>query len=152
RAHQLISGMEKPVYAMKPDGTKELMSATDALQAGIRTMLPVGAKEVGDDTQLLNRLGDVQQKISRYEQALSGIGTTISAKDQGNIAALIGKGAFKAGAFGTELPLDRLNAALQRENISNLSPAAKTLLVSYYNARESMQGYQRVLSGTGRAN
>ncbi len=152
KAHQLIQGMEKPVYAMKPDGSKELMSATDALQAGIRTMLPVGAKEVGDDTQLINRLGDVRQKLARYEQAMSNLGATVSAKDQGNIAALIGKGAFKAGAFGTELPLDRLNATLQRENISNLSPDAKKLLVAYYNARESMQGYQRVLSGTGRAN
>jgi hypothetical protein len=152
KAHQLIQGMEKPVYAMKPDGSKELMSATDALQAGFRTMLPVGAKEVGDDTQLINRLGDVRQKLTRYEQAMSNLGATVSAKDQGNIAALIGKGAFKAGAFGTELPLDRLNATLQRENIANLSADAKKLLVAYYNARESMQGYQRVLSGTGRAN
>jgi hypothetical protein len=128
------------------------MSATDALQAGFRTMLPVGAKEVGDDTQLINRLGDVRQKLTRYEQAMSNLGATVSAKDQGNIAALIGKGAFKAGAFGTELPLDRLNATLQRENIANLSADAKKLLVAYYNARESMQGYQRVLSGTGRAN
>jgi hypothetical protein len=48
--------------------------------------------------------------------------------------------------------VDRLNATLQKENIAGLSDDAKKLLVSYYNARESMQGYQRVLSGTGRAN
>jgi hypothetical protein len=153
RARQLVEGMEKPVYAIDPQtGQKSLMSATDAVQAGIRTMLPVGAKEVGDDTQLINRLGDVRQKIAQYEQNMSKLGTTVSAKDQGNIAALIGSGKFSAGAFGTEIPLDRLNAALQKENISGLSDDAKKLLVSYYNARESMQGYQRVLSGTGRAN
>jgi hypothetical protein len=152
KARQLVEGMEKPVYAIGPDGTKQLMSASDALQSGIRTMLPVTAKEVGDDTQLINRLGDVRQKIAQYEQNIAGLGTTISTKDQGNIAALIGSGKFKVGAFGTEMPVDRLNAALEKENISGLSEPAKKLLVSYYNARESMQGYQRVLSGTGRAN
>jgi hypothetical protein len=152
KARQLVEGMEKPVYAIHTDGSKELMSATDALQSGIRTMLPVGAKEVGDDTQLINRLGDVRQKMAQYEQNLQNLGKTISTKDQSNIAALIGSQSFKAGAFGTELPVDRLNAALDKENISGLSSDAKKLLVSYYNARESMQGYQRVLSGTGRAN
>jgi hypothetical protein len=153
RARQLVEGMEKPVYAIDPQtGQKTLMSATDALQGGIRAMLPVTAKEVGEDTQLINRLGDVRQKIAQYEQNIGKLGTTVSAADQGNIAALIGSGKFAVGAFGTELPVDRLNAALQKENISGLSSDAKKLLVSYYNARESMQGYQRVLSGTGRAN
>jgi hypothetical protein len=156
RARQLIQGMEKPVYALVPqaDGTtaKHLMSATDALQAGIHTMLPVTEKEVGEDTMLINRLGDVRQKIARYEQSLSALGATVSAKDQSNIAALIGKGGIKVGAFGTELPMDRLNAALDKENIKGLSDDAKKLLVSYYNARESMQGYTRVLTGSGRSN
>ncbi len=156
RARQLVEGMEKPVYAFVPqkDGTvaKQLMSATDALQAGIKTMMPVGAKEVSDDTMLINRLGDVHQKIAQYEQNLQNLGTTISSKDQGNIAALLGKQSFKLGAFGSELPVDRLNAALDKENIKGLSPDAKKLLVSYYNARESMQGYSRVLSGSGRSN
>jgi predicted lactoylglutathione lyase len=152
QARQLIQGMEKPVYGIRPDGTKELMSATSALQAGIHTMLPVTEKEVGEDTMLTNRLGDVRQKIARYEQALGNLGKSVSAKDQGNIAALIGKNSFKLGAFGSEMPLDRLNAALQRENVSGLSEDAKKLLVSYYNARESMQGYTRVLTGSGRSN
>lgn len=152
RARQLVEGMEKPVWALDAQGNRTLMSATDAIKSGVRTMVPTNDKDVTDAIMLNNRLGDVRQKIARYEQALGGLGTTVSAADQGNIAALIGKGAVKVGAFGTELPMDRLNAALQKENISGLSDDAKKLLVSYYNARESMQGYQRVLSGTGRAN
>lgn len=152
RAMQLIKGIEQPVYAFHPDGTKELMSSTDAIKAGLHTMMPVGAKEVSDDTMLINRLGDVRQKISQYEQNLANLGKTVSSKDQGNIAGLLDKGGFKVGAFGTELPMSRLNAALDKENIKGLSEDAKKLLVSYYNARESMQGYQRVLSGSGRSN
>lgn len=152
KAKQLMQGLTEPVYAMDASGQKTLTSKTEALQAGSKVILPVNEKTVADDTMLINRLGDVHQKIAQYEQNLQKLGTTVSAKDQGNIAALIGKDRFKVGAFGTELPMDRLNAALQKENIEGLSEDAKKLLVSYYNARESMQGYQRVLSGTGRAN
>jgi len=151
RARQLVEGMEKPVYAMDPKtGLKSLMSATDALQAGYHTMLPVTAKEVADDTMLINRLGDVRQKTVQYAQALSKLGTTITDKDQGNLAALIGSDRFKVGAFGSEIPVDRLNAALQKENIKGLSDDAVKALAAYYNARESMAGYNRVLSGSNR--
>lgn len=149
-ARQLIQGMGESVYAFTPNG-RTLMSKTDAIKQGL-TMVPVNEKAVGDDIQLNNRLGDVYQKLQRYEDSLKGLGTTISTKDQGNIAAIIAKGGFKVGAFGTELPMDRLNAALKKENVSNLSEDAKKALVAYYNARESMQGYQRVLSGSGRGN
>jgi hypothetical protein len=152
QAKQLVEGMEHPVWAFDTNGNKTLMSATQALQSGAKTMVPTTDKEVTDAVQLNNRLGDVRQKIARYEQGLANLGSTISAKDQGNIAGLIGKQEFKVGAFGSELPVDRLNAALDRENIKGLSDDAKKLLVSYYNARESMQGYQRVLSGSSRGN
>lgn len=152
RAKQLMQGLAEPVYAMDAQGNKILTSKTTALQAKAPIILPVTEKQVSDDTMLINRLGDVHQKIAQYEENLAGLGTKISAVDQSNIAALIGKGKVSVGAFGTSLPMDRLNAVLDKENISNLSEPAKKLLVSYYNARESMQGYQRVLSGTGRAN
>jgi hypothetical protein len=150
QAKQLIEGMERPVYALGPDGSRQLMSATDAIRSGIRTMTPVTSKEVGDDIQLNNRLGDVRQKIAQYEQNLQNLGKTVSSGDQGIIGGLLGKQEFKVGAFGTEIPVDRLNAALDKANIKNLSPDAKKLLISYYNARESMNGYQRVLSGSAR--
>jgi hypothetical protein len=54
------------------------------------------------------------------------------------------------GAFGSEVPVDRLNAALDKENIKGLSDDAVKLLAAYYNARESLVGYNRVLSGSAR--
>lgn len=147
-AKQAIEGMTKPVYAFAPDGSKSLMSQTDAMKAGVKTMVPVTEKALSDDTMLINRLGDVRQKIARYEQSMQ---TEISDKDRGNMAALISHSGFKVGAFGTEIPMDRLNAALQAENLQGLSPAARTQLVAYKNAMEAMVGYQRVLSGSGRS-
>ena len=78
-----MEGMAKPVYAYDPrtDNTK-LMSQTEALQAGMKAIRPVTAKEVQDDTMLTNRLGHVHQKIAEYEKALQ---QPISAKDQGNL-------------------------------------------------------------------
>jgi hypothetical protein len=148
KGRQLIEGIAQPVYAIGPNGQKVLMSKTDAIQQGIRSMLPVTEKEVGDDTMLINRLGDVRQKIARYDQALQA---PLSDADRGNIAGLIGKDKLKVGAFGSELPVDRLNSMLASENIRNLSENGKKALIAYYNARESMSGYQRVLSGSGRS-
>jgi hypothetical protein len=150
QAKQLVEGLAHPVYAVQPDGTKKLMSETTAIQSGLRTMLPVTAKEVGDDTMLINRLGDVHQKIAQYEQNLANLGKTVTPGEQGNIAGLIDSDKFKVGAFGTEVPVNRLNALLDRENLSGLSSDARKLLVSYYNARESIVGYQRVLAGSAR--
>jgi hypothetical protein len=148
QARQLVEGMEKPVYAVDPKtGQQSLMSATDALKSGIRTMLPVTASQVENDTKLINRLGDVRQKISEYEQTLQ---KPISDKDQGNIAALLGTQGAKLGAFGTEIPMDRVNAALNRENLQGLSANARDQIVAYKNAREAMMGYKTVLSGSAR--
>ncbi len=149
KAKQLLEGVVKPGYGFDQNGNRVLMSQTQALQSGVKNWLPVTEKELGDDIHLNNRLADVQQKIARYQQALQA---PISAKEKGNIAALIDSQEFKAGAFGTELPVNRLNAALQRENLQDLSPAARDLMIAYYNARESMVGYNQVLSGSGRSN
>jgi hypothetical protein len=148
QARQLVEGMAKPVYAADPKtGQLSLMSQTDALKSGIRTMLPVTSTQVENDTKLINRLGDVHQKIAEYDQALQ---KPISAKDQGNIAALLGTEGAKLGAFGTEIPMDRLNAALNKENLTGLSANARDQLVAYRNAREAMMGYKTVLSGSAR--
>lgn len=149
KAQQLMRGLAEPVYAMDAQGNKVLTSKTAALQSGSKVILPVTEKEVTDDTMLNNRLADVHQKIARYEQAMQD---DIPAKDRGNIAALIGSDRLKIGAFGTELPTDRLNAAMDAENIKQLSPQARDAVIAYYNARESLVGYNRVLSGSGRSN
>lgn len=147
-AKQLIEGKTKPVYAVDATGQKTLMSETDALNSGATMMLPVTEKQVGEDIQLNNRLADVNQKIARYEQALQ---TEIPDKDRGNIAGLLASDKLKIGAFGAELPVDRLNQAMDEENIKGLSDQARKQIIAYANAREALVGYQRVLSGSGRS-
>lgn len=147
-ARQAVEGMAKPVYAMDATGKKVLMSQTDALKAGSKVILPVNEKQVGDDIMLNNRLGDVRQKIAQYEQVMQN---DLSSSDKGNIAGLLGTKGLKLGAFGTELPLDRVNAALSEENLKGLSSQGRDALIAYRNAREAMLGYQKVLNGSSRS-
>jgi len=149
QARMAMEGMTKPVYAFNPQtNQKELMSQTEAIAKGYKVMTPVTGKEVSEDSMLINRLSDVHAKIGEYEQALQ---KPISAKDQGNLAALLGTEGIKLGAFGTEVPMDRINDALSRENLSGLSANARDQLVAYRNAREALTGYTRVLTGSGRS-
>jgi hypothetical protein len=159
KARQLIQGMTEPVYAyvQQPGGPpqKTLMSKTDALQAGIKTMLPVTEKEVGEDTLLINRLSDVRQKIGRYDQSLQswlGAGNAVNRQGEASsIAGLLSSDKFKVGAFGAELPVDRLNQIADQANIKLLSARGRDALIAYYNAREALVGYNRVLSGSGKS-
>lgn len=155
KARQLIQGMAEPVYAMDADGKKTLMSKTAALQSGAQTILPVNEKQVSEDTMLINRLGDVRQKIARYDQALQGwLGQGNVANKEGeksSMAGLLSSDKLKVGAFGVELPVDRLNQLADQFGIKTLSPQARDAVIAYYNARESLVGYNRVLSGSGRS-
>ncbi len=155
-ARMAIEGMAKPVYAYDPKtNVKSLMSQSDAIAQGIKTMTPVTAKEVSDDTMLQNRLGDVYQKLGEYERALE---KPVTDKDRGNIAGLLGgglraflhTGGLMTGGAALEIPMDRVNAALDKENTAGLSDAAREQLVAYRNMREAMIGYKTVLSGSAR--
>jgi len=150
KAEQLIKGLAEPGYAFNPQtGATQLTDKTAYLQAGgtLQGFRPVGEKDIREDTMLTNRLADVHQKIAEYDQALQ---KPVSAKDQGNMAALLGTEGVKLGAFGTEIPMDRVNAALNKENLKGLSPEARDQLIAYKNAREAMLGYKTVLSGSAR--
>jgi hypothetical protein len=153
KARQLIQGMAEPVYAYVQQAggqpQKTLMSKTDALQAGIKTMLPVTEKEVGEDTMLINRLSDVHQKISRYENAMQK--WDMSYNDRLAVQSLVASDKFKLGAFGAEIPVDSFNKIADQLHVKNLSGPARDALVAYYNAHEAMVGYNRVLSGSGKS-
>jgi len=148
-AHQAIQGMAVPVYAYNENGQKELMDRTSAMKKGYKTLVPVTENQVTEDTMLNNRLADVRQKIARYEMSLK---KPLQTFDQGRMASLLSSDRFKIGAFGTELPTGRANAALNSSILGGLSPAARDQLIAYYNAREALVGYNRVLSGSGRSN
>jgi hypothetical protein len=150
RAKQLLEGLTVPGYAYDPaTNTTKLTDQTAYLQAGgrLQGFRKIGEKDVREDTMLINRLGDVHQKLAEYQQTLQ---KPISAKDQGNMAALLGTQGMKLGAFGTEIPMDRVNAALNKENLQGLSAHARDQLVAYRNMRDALLGYKTVLSGSAR--
>jgi hypothetical protein len=72
--------------------------------------------------------------------------------DRTFMASLLQSDKFKAGAFGMELPVDKFNQLVDAQHANVLSPEARNVLLAYYNARESMLGYQRVLTGGSKSN
>jgi hypothetical protein len=158
KASQLIKGMAEPGYAFNPKtGQTQLTDKTSYLQSGgaLQAFRPIGEKDVRDDTMMENRLADVHQKVAEFEQALQ---KPVNAKDQSNMAALLGTDKTKLGihpsgifgGVGLEIPMDRVDAALNSENLKGLSANARDQLIAYKNAREAMMGYKTVLSGSAR--
>ena len=134
-------------YAFDPR-TQETVPATqaEATARGLTAWRKVSENDFRQDTLISNRLTDVTNKVNRYDQTLQ---TPISDSDKGNIAGM--QTDLKLDTSGVSVPFDRVNAALNSENLRNMSPAAKNRLIAYWNAREAMIGYQRVLSGSGRS-
>lgn len=134
--------------------TNEYVQTTpaDAAKNGYQQFNKLTAKESEENRQLNNRLADVAQKITRYEDLLN---KPLSQDDKDMISGVLSRDDFQLGAHafgaGVEIPVDRLNQWLNAHNIKNMSPQAKQTLLAYENAREAMTGYQRVLSGSGRS-
>jgi hypothetical protein len=53
--------------------------------------------------------------------------------------------------FGAELPVDWITKLARSAVLAKLSPQAQARVIAYFNAREAIQGYQRVLTGSGRS-
>jgi hypothetical protein len=138
------------IYAFDPKTNETVMTTPQEMQAqGFTNPRKVSQTQIENDRQLNNRLYDVATKIQRYDDAIN---TPITDAERGNIAGLLSSDKLKVGAFGAELPVDRLNQLVDSENMQGLSQAARNRLIAYYNARESMMGYTRVLTGSGRSN
>jgi hypothetical protein len=125
-----------------------LTTAKEADANGYTNPRRVGTKEIQDDTQLNNRLADVATKLTRYE---STVQQPLSEKDRGLIASALEDDKFKIGALGAELPVDWMNQLAKASYFNQMSPDAQKKVIAYFNSRESMVGYQRVLSGSGRS-
>jgi hypothetical protein len=132
--------------------TNEYVQTTpkDAQANGYQQFQKITAKESEENRQLNNRLADVATKLTRYEDAIHD--PAISAGDKYAMSKLLGEDAFRLGVSHIELPVDFLNKLDKARTAGNISPAAQKALIAYYNARESMVGYQRVLSGGARSN
>jgi hypothetical protein len=53
--------------------------------------------------------------------------------------------------FGAELPVDWGNKLARSALYSKMTPTAQNRVIAYFNAREAIAGYQRVLTGSGRS-
>jgi hypothetical protein len=121
-------------------------TAAEAQSAGHQEFQKITAKESEENRMLGNRLADVGQKMQRYQATLQ---QPVSETDRGNMAGLMTD--LKVDAHGISIPFDRVNTALNSENLQNMSPVAKQRVIAYWNARESLIGYQRVLSGSAKS-
>jgi hypothetical protein len=153
QALDAATGAGVQVYATDHSGRTMLMTKGDAVAQGFGYS-KVGTAQISEDRQLNNRLSDVQQKIAQYEQSfrtpLDSHGW-FSSSDMSLIAQVIGTDKLKLGAFGAELPVDFINKLGRSGLYQKMSPQAQQRVISYFNAREAIQGYQRVLTGSGRS-
>ena len=124
-------------------------TAAEAQAAGHQQFQKITLKESEENRQLNNRLTDVAQKISNYRESLN---RPITNDDQLKLAALLGEDKWKLEAFGTSIPVDAFNKQMDAAKLNGLSGNAVQRMFAYYNARESMVGYQRVLSGGSKSN
>lgn len=122
---------------------------SDANQNGYQNFTKSTAAQQDADRQMNNRITDVQQKMDRYQGTFAH---DLSDSDKTNLAALTSDNDFKVGAFGTELPTGWLKKIVSTNAYQALSPDAQSRFLAYANARESMSGYQRVLTGSSRGN
>lgn len=124
-------------------------TAAEAQAAGHQQFQKLTTKESEENRQLNNRLADVAQKITYYQQSMN---QPIGKNDQVMLGALLGEDKWKAEAFGASIPIDWFNKQMDAAKENGLSGNAVRRLFAYYNARESMVGYQRVLSGGSKSN
>lgn len=124
-------------------------TAAEAQAAGHQQFQKLTTKESEDNRQLNNRLADVAQKVSYYQQSLN---QPIDMDDKIKLGAIVGDDKWKAQAFGASIPIDWFNKQMDAASSAGLSSNAVRLMWAYFNARESMVGYQRVLSGSSKSN
>lgn len=159
--HNIATEAGTPVYGVDPKTGKTVAGSLQDAQAGGWTFTrKVTESQISEDRQLNNRLTDVSTKINRYQDAMNDKGVT--AEDRMYIRRIVNDDKFKAsvstpggellGGVRAELPVDWVNQMVRTDAYNSLSPAGKKLIASYFNARESMQGYTRVLTGSGRSN
>jgi len=129
-----------------------ITTRSDAAQSGYQNFQKSSPAQIEQDRQLNNRLTDVQQKIDRYNNSFS---RDLSAGDAYVISKLMSDQTFKAGfesSFGPHItiPTGFLTELDKAAQANGLSPQGMERLNAYFNAREAMSGYQRVLTGSSR--
>jgi len=153
KALDAATGANEQVYATDRQGRTTLMTKGDAVNQGFGYS-KVGTHQITEDRQLNNRLADVTQKIAQYEQSFQtplASNGWFSQSDKHLIAQVLGDDKFHLGISHTELPVDWMNKLGRSSLYANMSKTAQARMIAYFNAREAIQGYQRVLTGSGRS-
>lgn len=140
------------VYATDPKTGQQIFTTrTQAAAQGLQTPMKVAAAEVRKDQALSNRLADVQRKVGDYASTFD---QPIDSQDQTAIAYLldnnIGAG-LNAHGINVNLLPQYVQSQLKARGIQALSEAGMKRYILFNQARESLAGYQQILTNSSRS-
>lgn len=138
------------VYATDPTTGQQTYMLRSQVPPG-QTPLKVNAPEVRKDQALSNRLADVQRKVGDYAATFD---QPIDSQDQQAIAYLmdnnIGAG-LNAHGINVNLLPQYVQSQLKARGMQALSDNGMKRLIQYNQARESLSGYQQILTNSSRS-
>jgi hypothetical protein len=140
------------VYATDPKTGQQIFTTrTEAAAQGLQTPMKVTAVQVRKDQALSNRLADVQRKVGDYASTFD---QPIDPQDQQAIAYLmdnnVGAG-LNAHGINVNLLPQYVQSQLKARGIQALSDAGMRRYILFNQARESLSGYQQILTNSSRA-
>lgn len=136
------------VYATDPKTGQQIFTTrTQAAAQGLQTPMKVTAAEVRKDQSLSNRLADVQRKVGDYASTFD---QPIDSQDKTAIAYLLDNN-IGAGIHGFNLLPQYVQSQLKARGIQALSDAGMKRYILFNQARESLAGYQQILTNSSRS-
>lgn len=138
------------VYATDPKTGQQIFTdrATASAQ-GLQTPMKVTAVQVRKDQALSNRLADVQRKVGDYAETFS---QPIDDQDKQAIAYLMHNPLPDGIAHMGAIPLAGFaNQTLKARGMQALSDSGMRRFIQFNQARESLSGYQQILTNSSRS-
>lgn len=136
------------VYATDPKTGQQIFTTrTEAAAQGLQTPMKVSAPEVRKDQALSNRLADVQRKVGDYAATFD---QPIDSQDQMAISYILDNN-IGAGIHGFNLLPQYVQSQLKARGMQALSENGMRRLIQYNQARESLSGYQQILTNSSRS-
>lgn len=136
------------VYATDPKTGQQIYTTrSEAAAQGLQTPLKVTAPEVRKDQALSNRLADVQRKVGDYAATFD---QPIDSQDQQAISYILDNN-IGAGIHGFNLLPQYIQSQLKARGMQALSENGMRRLIQYNQARESLSGYQQILTNSSRS-
>lgn len=138
------------VYATDPkSGQTIFTSRADAAAQGLTNLQKVSPVQRRKDEALSNRLADVQRKVGDYAETFD---QPIDDTDRQAIAYLMQNPLPDSIAHMGSIPLaGYANQLLKSKGIQALSDAGMKRFILFNQARESLSGYQQILTNSSRS-